>query len=160
MSYSPAILNAIDAALTEVDIKRDTNYENGVIVFNIDWGRPRMNYKVFFFVRDSGFCIHAIFPISANHEDEEEIHNVAEFVCRANYGLVLGHFNLDMRDGEIQYQTTIDCTDIEAPSTYMVNRAFGVTMQMCEKYAPGFHGVILAGQSAKEACERCEADDE
>ncbi|MDO5309213.1 MAG: YbjN domain-containing protein [Planctomycetia bacterium] len=157
MSYSPAILNAIDAALTEAELKRSTDYEKGVVHFSMDLGR--INIKVIIITRESNFSIHGVFPISADDEDQEAILKVAEFVCRANYGLVLGHFNLDMRDGEIQYQTTIDCTDIEAPSTHMVNRALAVTLKMCEKYAPGFQSIIFAGQSAKEACERCEADD-
>lgn len=158
MSHSIELFNIIDTALTELNIKRSSDYETGVIHFTFDCGRPIITVKVLIITRKSDYSVYAIFPISADSGNRKEIHALADFVCRANYGLVLGHFNLDPNDGEIQYQTTIDCTDVESPSVEQVKRAFGVTIGMCEKYAPGFQGVIFAGESPEHACERCEQD--
>jgi hypothetical protein len=33
---------------------------------------------------------------------------VAEYLTRANYGLVLGNFEMDFSDGEVRYKTSID----------------------------------------------------
>jgi hypothetical protein len=33
---------------------------------------------------------------------------VAEFLTRANSGMVIGNFELDFADGEIRYKTSID----------------------------------------------------
>jgi len=33
---------------------------------------------------------------------------VAEFINRANYGIIIGNFEMDFADGEIRYKTSID----------------------------------------------------
>lgn len=39
---------------------------------------------------------------------EDRLLKVAEFITRANYGTVIGNFELDFNDGEIRYKTAID----------------------------------------------------
>jgi hypothetical protein len=34
--------------------------------------------------------------------------DVAEYIARANYGLILGNFEMDFDDGELRYKTSID----------------------------------------------------
>lgn len=34
--------------------------------------------------------------------------DVAEYITRANYGLILGNFEMDFDDGELRYKTSID----------------------------------------------------
>ncbi|MGB1012606.1 MAG: YbjN domain-containing protein [Nannocystaceae bacterium] len=38
---------------------------------------------------------------------------VMEFITRANFGLLLGNFELDLDDGELRFKTTIDIEDTE-----------------------------------------------
>lgn len=33
---------------------------------------------------------------------------VAEFITRANYGMRIGNFELDLRDGEVRYKSSLD----------------------------------------------------
>ncbi|WP_049790798.1 hypothetical protein [Trichormus azollae] len=33
---------------------------------------------------------------------------IAECITRANYGMIIGNFELDFNDGEIRYKTSID----------------------------------------------------
>jgi len=40
--------------------------------------------------------------------EEEQRPAAAEFVCRANYGLLIGNFELDFRDGEVRYKASTD----------------------------------------------------
>src|SRR5207244_674152 len=39
--------------------------------------------------------------------------NVAEFIARANYGLIIGNFEMDFDDGEVRYKTSIDVEEAE-----------------------------------------------
>lgn len=39
---------------------------------------------------------------------EDKLVKLAEFIARANYGMVIGNFELDFNDGEIRYKTAID----------------------------------------------------
>ncbi|HEY9747696.1 MAG TPA: YbjN domain-containing protein [Allocoleopsis sp.] len=34
---------------------------------------------------------------------------IAEFITRANYGMIIGNFEMDFEDGEIRYKTSIGC---------------------------------------------------
>lgn len=51
---------------------------------------------------------YSVFPVSVPEEHRTE---VALFLTRANYGMILGNFEIDLRDGEVRYKTA---TDFEA----------------------------------------------
>jgi hypothetical protein len=36
---------------------------------------------------------------------------MAEYLTRANYGLILGNFAMDMADGEVHYKVSVDFED-------------------------------------------------
>src|SRR5438045_1991670 len=38
---------------------------------------------------------------------------MAEFISRANYGLVVGNFEMDYEDGQVRYKTSLDVEDCE-----------------------------------------------
>ena len=54
------------------------------------------------------FVFYSIFPVRT---PENKTHEVAEFVTRANYGMIIGNFELDYSDGEIRYKTSVDVED-------------------------------------------------
>src|SRR3954452_20971539 len=43
------------------------------------------------------------------HAPEAKRPAVAEFITRANYGMMLGNFEMDFADGEVRFKTSIDC---------------------------------------------------
>ena len=49
------------------------------------------------------YTVYAISPVAADVSNPEERAAMAEFICRANYGMRYGNFELDLRDGEIRY---------------------------------------------------------
>jgi hypothetical protein len=51
------------------------------------------------------FIFYAICP---NNCPQERRVAMAEFQARANYGLLIGNFELDFRDGEVRYKASID----------------------------------------------------
>ncbi|MBU2842672.1 YbjN domain-containing protein [Acidithiobacillus thiooxidans] len=74
---------------------------------------------------------------------------VAEFVTRANYGLSLGNFELDMEDGEINFKTIL-----QAPaavlSTALLRPYLLLGVETINHYLPGLDKV-LAGQETPAA---------
>ncbi len=83
---------------------------------------------------------------------------VAEFICRANYGLILGNFEMDFSDGEVRYKTSIDVKESEDKLTLgLLKRLVYVNVVMMDKYFPGFMGVIYAGLSPAEAIAKVES---
>ncbi len=55
---------------------------------------------------EDGFTVYTVFPVKA---PEEKRGAVAAFLTRANYGLILGSFELDFDDGEIRFKVTAIC---------------------------------------------------
>lgn len=77
---------------------------------------------------------------------------VAEFLSRANYGTVVGNFELDFNDGEIRYKTHSDLK-----YNFLVSEAIKelvyTNIMMMDRYLPGITSVI-SGKVSPEAAIR------
>ena len=59
------------------------------------------NFRVFIDARDENDQL-IVYVYGPTGVPEEKRQLAAEYVCRANYGLRIGNFELDMRDGEVR----------------------------------------------------------
>ena len=80
---------------------------------------------------------------------------VAEFIARANYGMILGNFELDMRDGELRYKTSIDVEDSRIDAALIRHLVYN-NVTIMDQYLPGFLAVIRDDISPGEAIARIE----
>ena len=74
---------------------------------------------------------------------------VAEFLTRANYGLALGNFELDMEDGEINFKTILQAP-LTVLSTTLLRPYLLVGVETINHYLPGLKRV-LSGQETPAA---------
>lgn len=81
----------------------------------------------------------------------DRIHELALFLCRANYGLPLGNFEIDVNDGEFNFKNSIDVNQ-GSLTPGMVQTLIVFSLECQTRYLPGVHAVI-AGQDAKSAIE-------
>ena len=84
------------------------------------------------------FIFYSICPVSA---PEDKRTAIAEFLTRANYGIVIGNFDLDFSDGEIRYKTSIDLGG-DRLSTSLVRQLVYANVLMMDEYLPGIMAVI------------------
>ncbi|MCP2729201.1 YbjN domain-containing protein [Symplocastrum sp. BBK-W-15] len=77
-------------------------------------------------------------PISA---PESKRLAIAEFITRANYGMMIGNFELDFSDGEIRYKTGIDVEGDKLTSA-LINHLVYANLTMMDEYLPGIRAVI------------------
>ena len=149
--YSQDIADEIRGFLLDDDWKFDFDEEKGVFRFgvNIDGKMKHVNY--FVPVRDDSYTVYAISPVSL-----QVMNAITEFICRANYGLRNGNFEVDMRDGEIRYKVFVDCDGGQIPTRDIIRGSIIIPAMMFERYSPGILAVIFAGKSAAEAIEPCE----
>jgi hypothetical protein len=87
---------------------------------------------------------------------EEKRPVMAEFLARANYGLWLGNFELDFRDGEIRYKTSLDVADGELTGG-MLNSAVRRNCSTMDRYLPGIMSVLWNDVSPADAIGRIES---
>jgi len=80
---------------------------------------------------------------------------VAEFLTRANYGLFIGNFELDMDDGEVRYKTSID-VEGDRLSPAMVKPLVYANVLMMDRYLPGIMSVIFGNVAPEEAVAKVE----
>ena len=82
--------------------------------------------------------------------------NIAEFITRANFGMAIGNFELDLTDGEIRYKTSID-VDGDRLNFDLISNLVYTNVMMMDKYLPGIIWVIRGDMEAEEAILRVEA---
>ena len=75
----------------------------------------------------------AVSPIKASPDC---FANVVEYITRANYGLKVGKFEFDYRDGEVRYQSCLSCRE-GMPSLEDIEFTVDVTMLMLQRYGDG-----------------------
>jgi hypothetical protein len=66
---------------------------------------------------------------------------LAEFLTRANYGLIIGNFELDWGDGEVRYKTSID-VEGDRLTPALVKQMTYANVVMMDRYLPGIMRVI------------------
>jgi hypothetical protein len=84
------------------------------------------------------FVFYSICPVNA--PDSKRL-AVAEFLTRANSGMIIGNFELDFADGEIRYKTSIDVEGDRLTSA-LIKRLVYANVTMMDEYLPGIRSVI------------------
>ena len=87
--------------------------------------------------------------------DRQSMDEVCEYVTRANYGLTLGNFELDFRDGEIRYKMSINVRDC-LPGDDAIDDLWSIPVGMMNKYGDGLLAVNMGFSSAADAIARAE----
>lgn len=82
---------------------------------------------------------------------------IVEYITRANYGLFLGGFQMDLDDGEVLYQTAGVYYD-HRPMQQEVRRLIQVGIHMAERYGQGFYDVMYKGVTPEAAIAAAESD--
>ena len=87
-------------------------------------------------------------------ETVPDVGQMALFVTRANFGLALGNFELDLDDGELRYKTSIDAQGAEL-SRALIEHLVLANFAVVNRYLPGIRAVA-AGMDAALAIEAIE----
>ncbi len=95
------------------------------------------------------------YSICPHKMPEDKAIDVMEFLTRANYGLIIGNFELNLIDGEIRCKTSLDVEDAELTTPLIRHMVYANVLAM-DQYLPGILGVIEEGISPQEAIARIE----
>lgn len=96
--------------------------------------------------------IYAVCPVTCP-ENKRAV--MAEFITRANYGMRIGNFELDLSDGEVRYKVSLD-TEGAALSTPLVRNAVLWACRTLDRYLPGVLAVVSGAATAIAAVEMIE----
>jgi hypothetical protein len=157
--YSNELADLVKKFLVEDDWHFSFDENTGMFDFGlrIKSKIQKINYVID--VQEDEIIVYGMCPIGAERSDADMMARMAEFICRANYGLKNGCFELDFQDGEIRFRSFIDCED-STPSTEVIQNSIYCTVAMYKRYAPGIVAIIFSGCTAKEAIAKCEKSPE
>ena len=96
-----------------------------------------------------------IYVMAEVNVPEETRSAVSEFVTRANYGMRIGNFELDLNDGEVRYKSSLDFEGHELPNRLISNAIYPAVTTM-DRYFPSLMRVAFGGATALEAVAEIE----
>ena len=67
--------------------------------------------------------------------------DVMEFATRANYGLLLGNFEMDLGDGEFRFKCSVESEETELTYTQYQTMLY-TSVSVMDRYYPGLQRVI------------------
>ncbi len=86
-------------------------------------------------------------------EDKRSV--VAEFITRANYGLIIGNLEMDFDDGEVRYKSAVDVEGAPFSSSSVRNIVYANVLTM-DRYLPGLLAIVHGDVSAADAIAKVE----
>lgn len=141
-----------------------------------DWGfgpGPTDNTLVTGFEGDSGAFIVAVavreeqsqlvfYAYAPEATPGERLGAMMELVTRANYGMVVGNFELDLADGEVRFKVGVELDNLDDP-TVVLPAHLGTCIRSLDMYLPAIAAVQegrLTPVEALAAVEDAGEDDE
>lgn len=152
--YSKEIADAISMFLHEDDWKFAEVDDGGIIRTGIRLDSKIKNADIYINVMKNSFIVLSVPQLKA---DKDCIDEMAEFITRANYGLNYGNFELDFRDGEIRYKTSMYCGDV-IPNYDQIKAAIYLNVSTLDDYGNGIAMVAFGMGTPEEAIKSCEED--
>ena len=96
---------------------------------------------------------YSIAPLSAPAERRAA---VAEFLTRANYGLPVGNFEMDLDDGEVRFKTAVDLADALVTDG-LIRSLIHANVVLMDRYVKALHDVAIQGGDPAAAIKAAEA---
>lgn len=82
-------------------------------------------------------CVYSVCPVNVPDAQRAP---VGEYLHRANYGMIIGNFEIDFGDGEVRYKTSLDVEGAEF-SAALVRQLVIANVMMMDRYLPGIMAV-------------------
>jgi len=114
--------------------------------------------KLHFLPHESSF---AVIGVSPRNADSSQFDRVVEYLTRVNYGLRVGNFEFDYRDGQVRYKTYHCLDDVgsaDAVSDEAIRREYEMVLNMFERYGDGLVAMMDGDSSPEAEIEKAESD--
>ncbi len=134
----------------EDDWKFDSDTEHNLIRTGINGENGK--FRVYAHIQNENLVVHSI---SATDVPVKDRGAIAEYLTRANYGLVIGNFEMDYSDGEVRFKTSLRWKEGRLES-WMIHSLVYINCAMMDKYYPGLMSVLFGGATPEQAVKKVE----
>lgn len=159
--YSETIANAINDYLKSNGWH--FGFDSKLGLFNFNWVIRQSKIRKLKYTIDvsrEGFAAYVRPEFTADEDNAELMVRLSECINRINFGLRMGNFELDYRDGELRYKYSVDCPNGSPPHPELIERSIHIPAAMYRRYSPALMGVLFADANPKKAVAECEDDEE
>lgn len=113
--------------------------EHGSIV-TLDMTLESGQFRGYFLIDEETECVqfHVVLPVTV---PPKKLAVACEFICRVNYVLLIGHFDIDLDDGEVRYKTSMILHDAPVALNTIRNIMYP-NLMMADHYFPAFMKVL------------------
>ena len=132
------LFEKIQHRLKEKEIKY--TIKDSVIHLNMNIGGVVGKLAMIIDVLDNAYVTYAVL---SNKVSNEHVPVIAEYLHRANFGLLYGNFEMDYNDGEIRYKISTDCEDANTITNRLIDKSILIPCIMFEKYGNGIIRLML-----------------
>lgn len=103
--------------------------------------------------KDKRVIIYVAGPVNAP-ENRRVI--LAEFLARANYGLIIGNFEMDFNDGEVRYKSSYIYDDVFPTSGDVFEKTMFAAINTFDRYLPGIMVLLFGNVTPADAIAQIE----
>lgn len=149
------ILSSVTDFLTKDDWKFTVDEQKPIVRLSISGKNGKFRCYGRGDDEDGDFVFYSVYQITVPDEKRQE---VAIYLTLANYGLTMGNFEMDLRDGEIRYKTSIRLDG--APfDERIVRHIIYANVSTADKYFPGVMRILYGDIAPQQAVEEVESKD-
>ena len=115
------------------------------------------NGRIFIDIKEDAYLVYIVSPIGG---DKDDLGELMKFLTMANYGIVNGNFELDMRDGEVRYKTYVNCDGLEELSKEVIQDSVLAGCYTIDRYGNGIAALCMGFSDAETEIKKIEGDSE
>ena len=137
----------------------EKTFPDGIITFKMSMSSDSGiydGYDVTLVCRDSD--VQSLFHPPARLVEKAKT-KILEFFTWINYRFRLGKFTVDLRDGEIRWETVKGAAELKADVNDTMDDLIGFPNFVLDKFAPGLAAIVLGMKDAKQAFDDCDKDE-
>lgn len=153
-NYSQPITDAIINFLKESGIIFSFDRKNGKItyMYTLEGKIKKVNLQIE--VHDNDYVVYAYSGVGVDFGNKGMMAAMAEFICRANFGIQPGNFELDMDTGAIRYKYYMNCDGI-IPSLKAIEKSVMYPVVMIDDFSLGILDILFKNAMPEEAVRNC-----
>ncbi len=142
-----ALIDVVEEYLLEIGWKFEKDDDSDVIKTGVN--AKNASFRLIIYSLEDKDLL-TVYVAQDNNIPEDKFATICEFITRANYGLNLGNFDLDLEDGELGYKVAVDLEG-GVLSTDMVGNMVGAGVSTMDQYYPGLMAVLFGNATPEEA---------
>lgn len=148
------VISLIHEFFKKSEMKYKYNEKKKVFLSGVKMNGVLGNIQLYISVREKSYVVYAIL----NSTPEKKFYGeVAEYLHRANYGLLNGNFEFDYRDGEIRYKVFVNFEGIQL-SMDVVTESIVVPVVMFDQYGKNLIRIMMGDGIPAELIKKAEED--